>query len=153
MGPGVHIIAAMAFKDGFTDSPVASMYYLLEPAPPSFHKVFEATNIPLHGSTLLTFYLSNPNQKTQLTGVGFTETLPDGLVISTFDNPIGPCIGSAITSAKGSHSVTISNVKLLPGEECKFSVAVRGRIWEDTSPQAARLAPRTRAVEIRRPLY
>jgi hypothetical protein len=50
---------------------------------PTINKAFGAVSIPVSGSTSLTFNLANPNTSTPLTGIGFSDTLPAGLVIAT----------------------------------------------------------------------
>src|SRR5438105_1825692 len=55
-------------------------------APPTISKAFGAPSIPLDGATTLTFTLSNPNPAVTLTGIGMSDTLPAGLVIT---NPCG----------------------------------------------------------------
>ncbi|MFG3701809.1 ice-binding family protein, partial [Micromonospora sp. NPDC047620] len=52
-------------------------------APPTIAKAFGDAIIPSGGTTSLEFTLSNPNPGTSLTGVGFSDTLPAGLVVST----------------------------------------------------------------------
>ena len=79
-----------------------------KPGPPTITKAFGAATIPLNGSTSLTFNLSNPNAGTMLTGVGFTDSLPAGLVVSTPNGLTGSCGGGTITAAAGSGSVSLS---------------------------------------------
>src|ERR1700721_112524 len=60
--------------------------------PPTIAKVFGAATIALNGGTSLTINLSNPNASAPLTGIGFTDTLPAGLVVATpngWANPSG----------------------------------------------------------------
>ena len=52
-------------------------------APPVIIKAFDAASIPLNSSTSLTFTIRNNNSSTDLTGVGFSDTLPAGLVVAT----------------------------------------------------------------------
>ena len=66
------------------------------PAPPQLAKAFSPTSIPTSPSTL-TFTVINPNSST-LTGVGFTDALPAGLVINTPNGVTGPtCTGGTIS--------------------------------------------------------
>ena len=51
--------------------------------PPAISKNFGAASVPLGGTTSLSFIVQNNNTGNGLTGIGFTDTLPAGLVIST----------------------------------------------------------------------
>jgi hypothetical protein len=70
--------------------------------PPTIVKSFGAASIPLNGSTSLSFTINNPNVSTTLTGVGFTGTLPAGLVVSTPNGLTGSCGGGTVTATAGS---------------------------------------------------
>ena len=70
-------------------------------SPPVIIKAFGAASIPLNGSTSLTFTIQNNNTTTALTGVGFSDTLPAGLVISTPNGLTGSCGGGTITATAG----------------------------------------------------
>jgi len=52
-------------------------------SPPVIIKAFGAASIFVGGSTSLTFTIQNNNAAANLTGIGFTDNLPAGLVVST----------------------------------------------------------------------
>ena len=97
-----------------------------KPAPPTIGKTFGATTIALNASTTLTFNLSNPNAGSTLTGVGFTDSLPAGLVVSTPNGLTGSCGGGTITATAGSGSLSLSSAALAASAACSFSVNVTG---------------------------
>ena len=70
---------------------------ILVVAPPAISKAFDAASIPLGGSTSLSFTIQNPNSSTTLNGIGFSDTLPSGLIISTPNGLSGSCGGGALT--------------------------------------------------------
>ena len=74
---------------------------LMVVAPPTIAKSFGAASIAVNGTTTLTFLLTNPNAATALTGVGFTDTLPAGLVVATPNGLTGACGGGTITATAG----------------------------------------------------
>ena len=80
----------------------------------------------LNAATSLTFTLSNPNAGTSLSGIGFTDTLPAGLVVSTPNGLTGSCGGGTIAAAAGSGSVSLSGVTLAASAACNFAVNVSG---------------------------
>jgi hypothetical protein len=94
-------------------------------APPSTSAAFGAATIALNSSTSLTFTITNPNASSGLTGVGFTDTLPAGLLIATPNNIGGSC-GGAITATAGTNLVAITGLTLAAGATCGFGVDVIG---------------------------
>jgi len=96
------------------------------PTPPTISKTFGAVSIPLNGTTQLSFTLSNTNAGTMLTGVGFTDSLPAGLIVSTPNGLTGNCGGGTITATAGSGSVSLSSAALAASASCNFSVTVTG---------------------------
>lgn len=93
--------------------------------PPTISKAFGAPSVALNGSTTLTFNLSNPNAAISLSGIGFTDTFPSGLSVSTPNGLTGSC-GGTITAAAGSNSVSLSGATLAAATSCIFAVNVLG---------------------------
>ncbi len=89
-------------------------------------KSFGAASIPLNGSTSLSFTINNANTTTALTGVGFTDALPAGLVVSTPNGLTGSCGGGTITAVAGSGSVSLTGASLAASASCTFSINVTG---------------------------
>jgi arabinogalactan endo-1,4-beta-galactosidase len=94
--------------------------------PPTISKAFGLSSVALNGSTTLTFNLSNPNTAISLSGIGFTDTFPTGLMVSTPNGLTGSCGGGTITAAAGSNSVNLSGASLVAGASCTFAVNVVG---------------------------
>jgi hypothetical protein len=93
-------------------------------APPTIAQVFGTATLALGGSTTLSFDLTNPNSASTLTGVGFTDVLPIGLVVSTPGIITGGCGGGAIVATAGSNSIGLSGASLTAGQSCQFAVSV-----------------------------
>ncbi|HEY1436083.1 MAG TPA: choice-of-anchor C family protein, partial [Casimicrobiaceae bacterium] len=94
--------------------------------PPSIVKSFGVATIPLNGSTSLSFTIRNPND-VPLNGVGFTDTLPPGLVVSTPNGLTGGCGASgSIVATAGSDTVSLTSGSLPAGNTCTFQVNVTG---------------------------
>ena len=94
--------------------------------PPTIGKAFGAPNIPVGGSTSLSFTITNPNTGASLSGVAFTDTLPAGLVIATPYGLTGTCGSGTITATAGSGSVSLAAGTLAASASCTFSVNVTG---------------------------
>ncbi|MFC6015609.1 ice-binding family protein [Plantactinospora solaniradicis] len=95
-------------------------------APPTISKAFDDAIIPLDGTTSLSFTLTNPNPGTTLTGVGFADALPAGLVVATPNGLSGSCGGGTITATAGSGNISLAGATLPAGGSCTFSVNVTG---------------------------
>ena len=89
-------------------------------------KPFGAFSIPLNGSTSLSFTVHNNNGTNGLSGVGFSDTLPAGLVISTPNGESGACGGGTITAIPGGGTISLSGATL--GGQC-FLHLQRERNW------------------------
>src|SRR6476620_2126306 len=69
---------------------------------PVLSKNFSPTAITDGGTTVLTFTLSNPAGAPAVSNVGFTDTLPAGLVVQNPPNVGGTCLNAAAaTTATG----------------------------------------------------
>jgi uncharacterized repeat protein (TIGR01451 family) len=116
-----------AEEAGEDESPIAaSSTSASKILPPSIAKSFGATRIGLNQTTSLTFTVSNPNPEAALTGVGFTDTLPTGLVVSSPNGLMGEYGGGNITALDGSANISLSGASLAPGASWQFTVNVTG---------------------------
>ena len=94
-------------------------------APPTIAKAFGAASIAVNETTTLTFTLTNPNPADALSGVGFTDTLPAGLVVATPNGLTNTC-GGTVTAVAGTGSVALANGGLPAGGSCTIAVDVTG---------------------------
>lgn len=94
--------------------------------PPTIAKTFGAASVNVNGNTTLSFDLSNPNSSLALSGIGFTDTLPGGLVVSTPSGLTGSCGNGTITATAGANSVSLAGAALNAGASCSFAVNVTG---------------------------
>jgi len=93
--------------------------------PPIMYSAIGAPTIPLNGTTSLQFNIANQNSS-PLTGVGFSDTLPAGLVVSTPNGLSGSCGGGTITSVAGTGTINLSGATLAGGDLCTFSINITG---------------------------
>jgi hypothetical protein len=102
----------------------------------TFTKSFGAANIPLNGTTSLTFSLAaGPNIGTGHVGnFVFTDTLPAGLVVATPNglsgltpaNCLGAQPGVGFTAVAASNQVAVTAARMPFNTTCSFSVNVTG---------------------------
>ncbi|HEU4389741.1 MAG TPA: hypothetical protein VFV34_18190, partial [Blastocatellia bacterium] len=92
-------------------------------APPTIQKAFSSTNVTLNVPITLTFTITNPNLTDALTGVGFTDNFPPGLVVATPPNATNPC-GGSFTPVAGASSVSLSGMTVPAGATCTLTVSV-----------------------------
>ena len=93
---------------------------------PTISKSFGAASVALNGSTSLSFTIQNNNAGTALHGVGFTDSFPSGLAVSSPNGLTGSCGGGTITAIAGSGAVSLSGATLTAGTSCTFAVNVTG---------------------------
>ena len=94
--------------------------------PPTITKAFGSSGVNLGANTALTFTLSNPNSSSSLSGIGFTDNLPAGLVVSTPNGLTGACGSATIAASSGSTSISVAAATLNAGGSCNFAVNVTG---------------------------
>ena len=97
----------------------------LVPKPPTIIAAFGAASVPINGSTALTFTITNPNASV-LTGVGVSDTLPAGLVVSTPNGYEGSCGGGPLVASAGSTAIKLTGATLAGNASCTFSLNVTG---------------------------
>ena len=78
----------------------------------------------MNRTTTLTFTLTNPDPATALTGVGFTDTLPAGLVVDTPNGLTGTCGGGTISATAGGTAISLAGATLAAGGSCVFAIDV-----------------------------
>jgi hypothetical protein len=101
---------------------------------PTLSEAFAVSSLGVGGTTSVSFSLSNPNSGTTLTGVGFTDTLPAGLVVATPNGVSGSCGGGTIMA--GSGSIGLTGATLAAGATCMFTVDIQGvstGLWTNTT--------------------
>jgi hypothetical protein len=93
-------------------------------SPPDFSTSFGDTSIPTGATTSLAFVVHNPNA-VGLTGVGFTDSLPAGLVVA---NPVSPTDGcnGALTATSGASTISYGGGSLGAGGTCLIGLRVLG---------------------------
>jgi uncharacterized repeat protein (TIGR01451 family) len=94
-------------------------------APPTIAKAFGAASLVVSGTTTLTVTLANPNPVAALSGVGFIDPLPAGLVVGSPNGLANTC-GGAATAVPGSSSVSLAGVTLPANGSCTITVNVTG---------------------------
>src|SRR5205814_256948 len=106
----------------------ATINVLLAPSP---SMSFNPTTIGFNSTSTLTFSLANNNTANSLTGIGFTDTLPSGLVVATPNGLTGTCTTNAggvtpgtITATAGAGSISLSGLALAQSTSCSFAVNV-----------------------------
>ncbi len=119
-----NVTGAVTSTEGGTGGTASASLTVI--APPTLVKSFGAASIVVNGTTTLTFLLTNPNAATVLTGVGFTDTLPAGLVVATPNGLTGACGGGTITAAAGAAALSLAGATLDAGAPCQFAIDVLG---------------------------
>src|SRR5262249_45693083 len=97
-------------------------------APPTISKAFGAANIPLNGTTTVTFTITNPASNTSAeNGIAFSDTLMNGLQVASTPGVTGNCNGGTVTAAATTTSISLVGGSIAtPGGTCTIVVNVTG---------------------------
>src|SRR5207244_3225696 len=110
-------------NEGGNGNPTTDTVTVSMPSPPGITKTFGVHNIPLGGTTSLTFTISNPNSST-LTGVEFSDILPSGLAVAAPNGLSGSCGGGTISAVAGGGTISLTGATLAANAGCTFTVNV-----------------------------
>jgi LPXTG-site transpeptidase (sortase) family protein len=91
-------------------------------APPDLEKSFSPSSILTGATSVLQFTITNPNQGTVLTGIGFTDTLPAG--VTAVDGNFNYCNGTL--SITGGNLLTFTGGSINANSTCTFTVTMTG---------------------------
>jgi uncharacterized repeat protein (TIGR01451 family) len=129
IGPITNTTSTISSVEGGSGAAAQANVNVQVIAPPNFTKSFGAPSIQVNGSTTLTFNISNPNSVASglaLSGIGFTDTLPNGLIVSTPNGLTGSCPSGVISATAGSGTVGLTGAALAANANCSFTVNVKG---------------------------
>ena len=102
--------------------------------PPTIAKSFTPTSIPAGGTSDLAFTIANPNTAS-LTGIGFTDTLPNNLTLSSAPNA-SQCNGTVSYDGE-TNTITLTGGSLAGNSNCKINVGVTGTVGGSYNNQTA----------------
>jgi hypothetical protein len=86
-------------------------------------KMFSPAKILPGGTASVSFVIQNPNPLTALTGVGFTDSLPAGLVVATPSALISTCGGTAAATV-GSGTISLTGGTITFSGSCTVTANV-----------------------------
>src|SRR5262249_52716300 len=93
-------------------------------APPTLTKSFSKNVAPIMGVVTISFTITNPNATAALTGGGFTDTFPSGMMVATPPNATDTC-GGVFAPAPGDTSLIFTGGMVAAGGSCTLSVDVK----------------------------
>jgi len=122
---GIFVAGASRFRISYVGGSGNDVTLTALNGPPTISKSFGVATLALNDSTTLTFTLANPDSGAALTGVGFTDALPAGLVVASPNGLTGMC-GGTVSAVAGGSSVALANGALAAGGSCTITVNVTG---------------------------
>ncbi len=120
--PGFYTVKANFAGSGNYSASMDSKAFTIV-GPPSISKAFTPTKIIPGGTTVLSFSITNPNTTVALTGVGFLDSLPAGLTVST--SPLSSTCSGTVTAVAGSGAISLAGATLSPSGTCSIGVTVK----------------------------
>lgn len=119
-GPKTNTIPAATSNEGGTGGPYSVTIDIV--APPAISQAFTPATVAPNTNSTLTINLSNPSgNDVALPAVGFTETLPPGLSI-TSNGGVSQCGGTFTTTSP--NGIALTGASLAVGGQCQFIVPV-----------------------------
>ena len=113
-----------AVSTGNTGSGTAASASLVVMAPPTVAKSFFPTSVLVNTASVLTITLTNPNPNaTAITGIGFTDSYPAGLVNTSTPAGATTC-GGTVTATSNGTALTLSGGSIPPSSSCTVTVNV-----------------------------
>lgn len=100
------------------------------PVPPVFSSAFSPADIPLNGTSTLTFTINNQGSRIDATGVTFSGNLPEGMLIAASPGASSTC-GGVITAQAGSNNFSFSGGTIVAGQVCEVTIDVTGQTLGD----------------------
>jgi hypothetical protein len=110
--------------DLFSGSAPGASATLTVVGPPVLTAAFSPATVAPGATAELAFTIANPNATRALSGIGFSDTLPAGLLVAPTPGLTGSCGAGTITAAGGSGSIALAAGTLAAGGTCTFSVDV-----------------------------
>lgn len=104
---------------------IAAPAVALAASPPSIASAFTPNSIGVSGTSALSFTIRNSNASGSLTSIGFTDSLPSGVVVDDPNGQSGTCGSTGtLTAVPGGSTIALSGGKLAAGASCTVSAAV-----------------------------
>ncbi len=95
--------------------------------PPGIEKYFIPDSISVGSTSILQIYVTNPNPNVILTGVGFSDVFPTGMVAVGTPATLNGCDASsspAFTFGPGNASISLSGASIAGGQSCLVALNV-----------------------------
>jgi len=123
-GAGSFSNSTGAVSTGNTGSGTAASASLVVMAPPTVIKSFFPTSVLVNTASVLTITLTNPTSNaTALTGIGFSDSYPSGLVNTASPAGATTC-GGTVTAANNGTALTLTGGSIPPSSSCTVTVNV-----------------------------
>ena len=122
---------AVTTTQGVTNAAVTGSLVLSPSTTVTVNKAFLPTIVAVNGTSVMSVQVRNNNAGAiALTGVGFTDNLPAGMIIAnppvpTFTGTGCSIAGGSITAPNGGSIVTVTNATVNANSICTLSVTVR----------------------------
>ncbi|MGH9346744.1 MAG: beta strand repeat-containing protein [Vicinamibacterales bacterium] len=120
---GAHANTSGALTSSAGSSGTASDTLTVSPAP-TFSKSFAPDPIVGGGVSTLTFTIDNSGGSLAVTGLGFTDTLPAGVVVANPANGASTCTAGTVTATAGAGTISYSGGQVGVGASCTVTADV-----------------------------